>query len=132
MEPIMMYERHTREGKEVFRMRIALPQWEGLGEMNDFYRALGERAADFCRDTLVARAERAYDEDGDPKKRFHFRPFRYTLTGTTHEESETHVRVRLCAELVTSNGERTAYEDDQFWEKAEQTLLKKLPKRPSP
>lgn len=129
MEPIMIHEHHRREGKEVLRVRITLPQLEALPSVNDFYRELGERAAAFCRNTLTARAEAAYEGDPDPKKRFHFRAFRYTLTGTAHEESETHVRVRLCAELVTSDGTRTAYQDEQLWEKAEQTLLKKTPKR---
>ena len=115
MEPIMIHEHHRREGTEVLRVRITLPQWEALPSVNDFYREMGERAAAFCRTCLSERAEAAYEGDPDPKKRFRFRPLRYTLTGTVAQDGER-VRVRLCAELVDENGVHSHFRDEQLWE----------------
>ena len=122
MDEIRIQEGHKREGTEILRIRIRLPQWETRSALSEFYREIGERAATFCRETLLPRAEAAFDGDPDPKKRFRFRAFRYTLTGETREEGE-HVRVRLAAELVKTDGTRTRFSDEQIWEG--ETLVKR-------
>ena len=122
MDEMRIQEGHKREGTEILRIRIILPQWETCPTRSAFYCEIGRLAASFCRERLLACAEAAYDEDPDPKKRFRFRAFRYTLIGEAREEGER-VRVRLAAELVETDGTRRRFSDEQIWEG--ETLVKR-------
>ena len=116
-----------REERTVARMRIVLPMSDGQAEINDFYRALGERVAQFCKETLFLRAEKAYRADPDPKKRFRFHTLVYSLTGEVLQDDDTYFRVRLCVDCVEPLGEHTHVCEEQTWEKDGAYLLR--PKR---
>lgn len=92
-------ERFCVSGVEVLRCRIHLPQWEEYEALSDFYRELGERALGFCEGVLRPEAEAAYECSEDSRKRFHFSPFLYDLTGQVCWQEAELLSVRLTAEL---------------------------------
>ena len=124
MESIVLRGRHTHAGVEVLSFRLSLPNVESMPALTDFYEQMAERVTDFCQRELAPMAEGAYDADPDPKKRFHFRPYRYDLTGRVEEDDGTRLRVRLCARLVMSDGAQKSFCDEQIWEKGSGMLIK--------
>ena len=84
-----------KEGVEILHWRLELP----LEEDSEFYGEIERRALGFCRGELLERAERAFSEDEDPQKRFHFQPFAYRLSIKEGEAREGIVTLRLEAVL---------------------------------
>ena len=128
MEQMIMVAHHVCEERTVARMRIVLPTCRGQEAINDFYRALGERVEQFCKETLFPFAEDAYRNDPDPKKRFRFHALCYTLTSEVLRDDGVYFCVRLCVEYVSPARERTRLLEEQRWETESGYLLR--PQKP--
>ncbi len=75
-------------GVEVLSYRISLPLWEEAEKISSFYREIGERAEVFCKERLFPLAQKDYEASEDPRKRFRYAPYSYTLEGKITGERE--------------------------------------------
>lgn len=86
------------DGVEILRYRLEffVDRDEAL---NDLHRQIAQRAEEFCRENLAARARRAFEESDDPQKRFRFPTFLYVLRATGDGEKDSCCDVTLEAAL---------------------------------
>lgn len=120
-------KRFLVSGTEVLRCRISLPFWDGRELTSGFYEKMRKEALSFCEGALLSVAQTEFSESEDPKKRFSFPSFLYTLEGrVTWEDREREwVTVRLEARL-SRRGSGTPLEqfiDGQAWSLSEACLL---------
>ncbi len=111
------------EGVEILRWRIELPRWEGLEEISGFYGELEEKTVSFCQGELKKRAKEAYAACEDPKKRFHFSPMVYRLTGKETARERNLLSVSL--EITLQAGDELLGREilGQIFSESEQLLL---------
>ena len=112
-----------KDGVEILRWRIELPRYEELERISEFYEGLQKETADFCQNVLKGRAETAYDQCDDPKKRFRFSPLIYRLTGRETAREKDLLSVSLEVTLRTGD---TVLENGVFGQifcESEQILL---------
>ena len=120
-------KRFLVSGTEVLRCRISLPFWEGRDSMSGFYEEMKKEALSFCEGALLSMAESEFAACDDPKKRFSFPSFLYTLEGrVTWEDREREwLTVRLEARLSRRGGGALLEQriDGQAWALPEECLL---------
>lgn len=120
---VNIHERYCVDGTEVLRcrIRIACPyESERIGE---FYRELAERAFAFVKARVLPMAESAFCDDADEKKRYRFKPYRYSLLGRVTKQSEESFSICLCASLMRSDGRSESFEDTQTWDISRQIMV---------
>ena len=119
-EEILISERFLCEGAEVLRVRIALPKKE-------VYEEAARRAFAYCSGELFRIASEEYIASPDPKKRFYYPAYIYSLNASARHEGEREY-VTLCARL-SRRGERAAlysYSDTHVWQGGSLCPVKKV------
>ena len=95
--------------------------------MSQFYEKIEKEALSFCEGALLSVAQREFEGCDDPKKRFSFPTFLYSLEGRVSYESLERdlLTVRLTATL-SRRGEGTPRErntDGHAWSLSEERML---------
>lgn len=119
---IEKHERFTHDGTEILRCRICLEYPTERKEIGDFYRRCAENTYAFVKAALLPIAEKAYIEDTDERKRFHFAPFKYQLLGEVTLDGE-YFSQRLDAVFSRRGEVIESFTDGQVWECESELLV---------
>lgn len=118
-EEILISERFLCEGAEVLRVRIALPR-------NNVYEEAARRAFAYCSGELFRIASDEYLASADPKKRFYYPAYIYSLSSSVRcEEGREYVTLRA---RLSRRGERDtlcSYSDTHVWDRDSLCPIKK-------
>lgn len=111
------------EGVEVASFFAEYPVAEGLDRINSFVSELIESSLSWFGDILCERAREEYKSDESDKKRFYFKPYRYTLK-IGAEEGQSELCLTLDATLCRGKREELAHFYDTLAFDTEKQIIK--------
>jgi len=123
-------DRIFEEGVEILRRSLCWPRFEGADHrINRFYENYAARCRSFTAGELEARARAEYLASDDPKKRFSFPKYTYTLTFAEIRREGSTAAIRLECRLSRRGKAVGISRSTQTWDVTNAVLVRGVRKR---
>ena len=94
-----------------------------INKINQFYEEISERCYKYAKEQLLARSRSEYEAMQDERKRFSFRPYRYSVGINYIWQSEQYLSV-LCVISIQKRGKPTYIKKiGQTWDKKRAKII---------
>lgn len=98
-------------------------------KLNEFYKSIAEGAYAFAKEKLLSDSRKEYEGSTDEKKRFSFRPYRYSLDISLYAQDENSLFFSLDVVLMRKGKRMYSEKFLHVWDKKSALLRKDRKKK---
>ena len=117
-------KREFFEGVELASFSASYPETEGKEKINSFFSGIVSNSRSWFLEMLFEHAKREYENDTDEKKRFHFKPYRYSLSIKEIQSTAGEISFELCVRLLRGKKDQLASFSDALVFDTEKQIIK--------